>query len=133
MEQAKKWLNGELRIPINVLFDRILIPQLGPVRAFTCSGKIDCYGIPHKETTCYMSIQHICVNTLRDKKDSYKCDLARMMIKELVNRGYNTRINGYMVCAKDPWLTEFYNRSGLFTTSLFRGRQYELRRPISRL
>lgn len=103
-----QWLRGELKIPINVLFDQSLEPELGKLRPFDA-----------RINESYMHIYNKCNRIIRSKKDDYDKDLARMMIAELFKRGFRIGLTLALKQTKDPWMRECYKRSGLLTTKIF--------------
>ncbi len=119
---TEDWLNGKLKIPVGVLFDKFLIPQLGPVTTRT----------PDRKLTVYADIHDHAFYKLRDEKDIFKRDLARQMLIELFNRGYLC-VSGIVKHTNDPWVMNYLKHSGFIDTTMFKSRKFFTPNHISKI
>jgi len=97
-EKVRQWIDGNLKIPLNVLFDTI----------------ISCFGKPRvviEFDDPYYILYRYCCDTLPSIR-------AKMFMNELFVRGFHTddscRYNYY----KDPWVSKLHIRYGLPTVRL---------------
>jgi hypothetical protein len=98
-EKVNQWLNGDLKIPLNVLFDTIIIPCFGKLR------------IVSEFSDPYYVIYWNCCNALPSIR-------SKMFMNELFVRGFHTDDSFRYNYCKDSWVSKLHVRYGLPTVRL---------------
>ena len=123
MQQVLQWINGDLRIPVSVSFDKVIIPNFGNCHRKIVRDPIDPIEMIHHQLCSVLIYPH---SSIHEK------NRAKLLLSELVNRGYIFSIDFDYHIHSDKWVLNTYKRSGLLTMDVFR-KTYGSGRKISKL
>lgn len=78
MQQVSQWLDGQLKMPVSVLFDRVIIPNFGGCHRKKVQGDADPIEMIHYELCSVLIYKHSSI---------HQKNRAKLLLSELITRG----------------------------------------------